>query len=222
MEKRKFLKFILLTFFLKKVKFYLYSKTSWNSSTGIQTEPNPDPQPAPEQMLIFCKEPVLRIRFRIRVRDPVLFWTLDPIRCYFDPWIRDPGWGKNLDPDQGSGKNIPDHISENLEQFLGLKILKFFDADPDRNRDPGSVRSRIWDPGWKNLDPGSGINIPDPQHWRSTHDTYYILYNISREDTAPSTLLPLPRIRYLWRKIASYFFLTSYVRLFHRLMQYIS
>jgi hypothetical protein len=62
-----------------------------------------------------------------------------------DPWIRDPGWGKNLYPDQGSGKNIPDHISENLEQFLGLKILKF------------------WDPGWKNLDAGSGINIPDPQ-----------------------------------------------------------
>jgi hypothetical protein len=21
------------------------------------------------------------------------------------------------------------------------------------------------DPGWTNLDPGSGINIPDPQHW---------------------------------------------------------
>jgi hypothetical protein len=30
-----------------------------------------------------------------------------------------------------------------------VKILKFFDADP----------------GWKNSDLGSGINIPDPQHW---------------------------------------------------------
>jgi hypothetical protein len=31
--------------------------------------------------------------------------------------------------------NIPDHISESLETvFFGLKILKFFDADPD----PGS------------------------------------------------------------------------------------
>jgi hypothetical protein len=24
---------------------------------------------------------------------------------------------------------------------------------------------RIRDPGWKKSDPGSGINIPDPQHW---------------------------------------------------------
>jgi hypothetical protein len=31
--------------------------------------------------------------------------------------------------------------------FYGVKILKFFDADP----------------GWKKV--GSGINIPDPQHW---------------------------------------------------------
>jgi hypothetical protein len=34
----------------------------------------------------------------------------------------------------GSGMNIPDHISENLETFFGLKILKLFDAD----NDPGS------------------------------------------------------------------------------------
>jgi hypothetical protein len=30
--------------------------------------------------------------------------------------------------------NIPDHISEAEKQFFELKILKFFDADPD----PGS------------------------------------------------------------------------------------
>jgi hypothetical protein len=29
--------------------------------------------------------------------------------------------------------------------------------------DPGSFLTL--DPGWKNLDPGSGINISDPQHW---------------------------------------------------------
>jgi hypothetical protein len=52
--------------------------------------------------------------------------------------IRDPSWVMN----------IPDHISESFETIFGLKILKFFDADP----------------GWKNSDPGSGINIPDPQH----------------------------------------------------------
>jgi hypothetical protein len=49
---------------------------------------------------------------------------------------------------------------------LGVKILKFFDEDPG---------SRIRDPGWrqfgsgirdgKKSDPGSAINIPDPQHW---------------------------------------------------------
>jgi hypothetical protein len=30
--------------------------------------------------------------------------------------------------------DIPDHISESLEKFFGLKIVKFFDADVD----PGS------------------------------------------------------------------------------------
>jgi hypothetical protein len=52
--------------------------------------------------------------------------------------------------------NIPDHISESFETiFLGLKILKFFDADPDPGSDklftldPGSrmEKIRIYDPG---------------------------------------------------------------------------
>jgi hypothetical protein len=55
--------------------------------------------------------------------------------------------------------NILDHISESLEKKFGLKILKFFDADPD----PGSGIFLTRYPGWKKL--GSGINIPDPQHW---------------------------------------------------------
>jgi hypothetical protein len=43
--------------------------------------------------------------------------------------------------------NIPDHISESLETiFFGLKILKFFDADPDLG---SGIRSPF--------DPGSGI-----------------------------------------------------------------
>jgi hypothetical protein len=46
--------------------------------------------------------------------------------------------------------NIPDHISESWKQFFGLKILKFFDADPD----PGSGIFLTPDPGWKNSDPG--------------------------------------------------------------------
>jgi hypothetical protein len=58
----------------------------------------------------------------------------------------------------GSGMNILDHVSESLETIFGLKILKFFGADSD----PGIFLTL--DPGWKNSDPGSGINIPDPQH----------------------------------------------------------
>jgi hypothetical protein len=72
------------------------------------------------------------------------------IRILFDPLIRDPGWVKSQDPDPGSGMNNPDHISESLEPiFFGLKYLK--------------TLMRIRDPGWKKF--GSGINIPDQQHW---------------------------------------------------------
>jgi hypothetical protein len=67
------------------------------------------------------------------------------IRCLFDPWIRDPGWVNNQDPDPGSGSrlNIPDHFSESLETIFWVKILKFFDADADA--DPGS--ENLFDPG---------------------------------------------------------------------------
>jgi hypothetical protein len=69
------------------------------------------------------------------------------IQCLFDPWIRDPGWVKNQDPDSGSGMNNPDHISETLETVFWVKILKFFNADPLQKKFE------------------SMINIPDPQHW---------------------------------------------------------
>jgi hypothetical protein len=39
-------------------------------------------------------------------------------------------------------------------------MLKFFDADLD----PGSGIFLTLDPGSKNSDPRSGINVPDPQH----------------------------------------------------------
>jgi hypothetical protein len=83
-----------------------------------------------------------------RIRDPVLFnlWIPD----------RDLGRGKNPDPDPGSGMNIPDHSSESLETFLGLKILKFFYSDPD----PGSGIFLTLDPvsGMENPKPGSVIS----------------------------------------------------------------
>jgi hypothetical protein len=59
--------------------------------------------------------------------------------------------------------NIPDHIFESVETIFWVKKFKFFDADPD----PRSGNFFILDPGSgmeKNSDPGSRINIPDPQH----------------------------------------------------------
>jgi hypothetical protein len=47
----------------------------------------------------------------------------------------------------GSGMNNPDHISERLEKIFGVKVLKFFDAEP----------------GWKKFKSGMGkIRIRDP------------------------------------------------------------
>jgi hypothetical protein len=37
---------------------------------------------------------------------------------------------KSQDPDPGSGMNNPDRISLSLETIFGVKILKFFYADP--------------------------------------------------------------------------------------------
>ncbi len=51
--------------------------------------------------------------------------------------------------------NIPDHIFESLEPILGLKILKFFEGDPD----PLSGIFLSLDPGSGMVDPGSLINI---------------------------------------------------------------
>jgi hypothetical protein len=48
--------------------------------------------------------------------------------------------------------NILDHISESLETIFWVKK-------------PGSGIFLTLDPGWKKITgPGSGINIPDPQH----------------------------------------------------------
>ncbi len=68
------------------------------------------------------------------------------IRCFFTP-------GSGIrDLVVRSGMNIPDHLSMSLETFFGLKILKFFDADPY----PGFEIYMTLGPGWKNLDPKSG------------------------------------------------------------------
>jgi hypothetical protein len=40
-----------------------------------------------------------------------------------------PGCGKKFG--SGSGMNVPDNFSESLNTVFRVKILKFFDADPD-------------------------------------------------------------------------------------------
>jgi hypothetical protein len=67
-----------------------------------------------------------------------------------------PGSGMGKKSGSGSGMNNRDPISESLETSFGVKILKFFDADP------GSGIFLTLDPGWKKF--GSGMKIPDPQH----------------------------------------------------------
>ncbi len=60
----------------------------------------------------------------------------------------------------GSGMNNLDHIFKSLEPFFfwGVKLLKFFDEDPGWRQFGSGIRDV------KKSDPGSGINIPDPQH----------------------------------------------------------
>ncbi len=82
--------------------------------------------------------------YGLGVSGSVFCSVADPrsrVRCYFDPWIRN-GVGKKL----RSSMNIPDNISESLEEIVWVKILRFFDADP------GSLWPGIRDE--KNSDPG--------------------------------------------------------------------
>jgi hypothetical protein len=50
------------------------------------------------------------------------------------------------------------------ETFFCAQILKFFDANPGSEKEKMRIRDG------KYSDPGSGINIPDPQYW-SVHYT---------------------------------------------------
>jgi hypothetical protein len=76
----------------------------------------------------------------------------------------------------GSGMNNSKHIFLSLETiffgFFGVKILKFFDEDPGWRQFGSGME--------KKSDPGSGINIPDLQHW--SRDGYFFkgLYHRER------------------------------------------
>ncbi len=86
---------------------------------------------------------------RIRIRDPVLLWPLDP--------------GSGIGRKSASGSEIRDeqpgsYFLELRNHFLGLKYLKFFDADPGS----GMETVRI-------------INILDPQHCMKDRRFSFIL-----------------------------------------------
>ncbi len=78
----------------------------------------------------------------------------------------DPGSGAFLTPGSGIGKksgsgsgiNNPDYISESLITIFWFKIQYLNSLMWIRD---GKIRNR----DGKRSDPGSGINIPDPQHW---------------------------------------------------------
>jgi hypothetical protein len=80
------------------------------------------------------------------------------IRCLLDPWIRDPGWVKSQDPDPGWTNRII--FPRAWKPVFWVKILTFFDAylGSGMKKFGSGIRDG------KKSDPGSGINIPDPQH----------------------------------------------------------
>ncbi len=95
----------------------------------------------------------IRIRFRLRIRpyNKQCYGSGSGIRCLFDLWIRD-----GLKSRFGSGMNISDHIFKGLETIFWVKILKFFDADPD------SWIFLTLDPGFGVEKFGSGIRDKHP------------------------------------------------------------
>jgi hypothetical protein len=59
--------------------------------------------------------------------------------------------------------------------FFGVKILKFFYADPGSEMETVRIRDE------KKSDPGSGINIPDPQHCL-IYEENFVFFFISADE----------------------------------------
>jgi hypothetical protein len=89
------------------------------------------------------------------------------IRCLFDPGIRD---GRKSASGSGIRDEQPGSYFLELKNqffcFLGVKILKFSDADPGWRQFGFGIRDG------KKSDPGSGIKIPNPQHWMLGWEQY--------------------------------------------------
>ncbi len=82
--------------------------------------------------------------------------------CLFDPLIPDSGWVKSQDPDPGPGWTTRILFPRAKNPFFGLKFLNSL----MQIRDPGwkQFGSGILDEKSRIREPGSGINIPDPQY----------------------------------------------------------
>jgi hypothetical protein len=64
--------------------------------------------------------------------------------------------------------NIPDHISESLETLIWVKIIEFFNTDPD----PGSIIFLTLDPGRKKFrdkHPGSATLARNQENGNKTY-----------------------------------------------------
>jgi hypothetical protein len=106
---------------------------------------------------------------RIRIRDPGLDTFLTPGSGIRDgrksasgSGIQDPG---SRIRDEQLGSYFLELRNHFFFAFLGVKILKFFDEDPGSGMETVRIQDR------KKSDPGSGINIPDPQHCKRVNSS---------------------------------------------------
>jgi hypothetical protein len=78
-----------------------------------------------------------------------------------------------------SGMNIPNNFSESLQTVLGLKILKFFYANPES----------FW-PWIRDRKIRTGINIPDLQHDCAVKYLSILLLKMSQKGVIIKTTVP--------------------------------
>jgi hypothetical protein len=95
----------------------------------------------------------------------------------------DPGSGSDIRDGEKSGSvsgmNIPNNFSESLQTVLGLKILKFFDANPES----------FW-PWIRDGKIRTGINIPDPQYCSAVKYLSILLLKMSQTGVIIKTTVP--------------------------------
>ncbi len=125
---------------------------------------------------------------RIRIRDWVPFWPLDP------------GWEKvsiRIRDEQLGSYFL--ELKNHFFLLFGVKILKLFDEDL------GFGMETVWIRDGKKSDPGSGINIPDPPHWllwwKEHSGHIYTLMAVMGSSRALARLVTVPiTVSPAWKK----------------------